>query len=370
MPSIKVTGIKSYRVKGRVYHYHRATGIRIDVDLVTAPDRFLVRVRELDQLANSESATAPPVALASLLPTPLSELTLGALFDAWKGSEEWKVLKPQTQVTYSRVIDPEHGCLKAERGRPISEFSTPAILTLRDAANRIFKRWLANYSVKVLRVAFGWGRLRGLCPSNPAQGVPLLPRAPGTPEPNRSWSAEEFETVCDHAPARLRRALALAYYAGLRISDVVAVTWTAWDGHVLTVRQSKTGQTVTIRAPSPLRDELNAAKREGVQIIVNRQGQPYTRDGIQTNLWRLTKKLEAMHLVKPGLCFHGLRHSLGTALYDLGLDREARKAALGHRSDAASVVYERGGDRRAASDRAFAALDAHLASRKARKNMK
>ena len=65
-------------------------------------------------------------------------------------------------------------------------------------------------------------------------------------------------------------------------------------------------------------------------------------------------------LVKPGLCFHGLRHSLGTALYDLGLDREARKAALGHASDAASMVYERGGNRRAASDRAFAALDVHL----------
>jgi integrase len=66
--------------------------------------------------------------------------------------------------------------------------------------------------------------------------------------------------------------------------------------------------------------------------------------------------------VKPGLCFHGLRHSLGTTLYDLGLDREARKAALGHTSDAASMVYERGGNRRAASDRAFAAFDVHLAT--------
>ena len=66
--------------------------------------------------------------------------------------------------------------------------------------------------------------------------------------------------------------------------------------------------------------------------------------------------------MKPGLCFHGLRHSLGTTLYDLGLDREARKAALGHTSDAASMVYERGGNRRAASDRAFAAFDVHLAT--------
>ena len=60
--------------------------------------------------------------------------------------------------------------------------------------------------------------------------------------------------------------------------------------------------------------------------------------------WRLVKTLVAEGLVKPGLCFHGLRHSLGTALYDLGLDRDARKAALGHTSDAASMVYERGGN--------------------------
>ena len=93
---------------------------------------------------------------------------------------------------------------------------------------------------------------------------------------------------------------------------------------------------------------------------MNERGDAYTRDGPQTNLWKVVKALVAEGLVKPGLCFRGLRHPLGAALYDLGLDREARKAALGHTSDASSIVYERGGDRRAASDRAFAALDAHI----------
>jgi integrase len=82
---------------------------------------------------------------------------------------------------------------------------------------------------------------------------------------------------------------------------------------------------VHIRAPAPLRDELNAAKREGTQIVVNNSCKPYTRDGLQSNLWKLVKGLEAKSLVKPGFCFHGLRHSLGTTLFDLGLDRDARK---------------------------------------------
>jgi hypothetical protein len=58
------------------------------------------------------------------------------------------------------------------------------------------------------------------------------------------------------------------------------------------VRQSKTGHEVHIRAPGPLWEELNKAKREGTQIVVNNIGQPYTRDGLQSNLWRLVKNLE------------------------------------------------------------------------------
>jgi len=41
--------------------------------------------------------------------------------------------------------------------------------------------------------------------------------------------------------------------------------------------------------------------------------------------------------VKLGLNIHGLRHSLGNELYDLGIEREARKRMLAHESDAASL---------------------------------
>jgi hypothetical protein len=77
--------------------------------------------------------------------------------------------------------------------------------------------------------------------------------------------------------------LALAHYAGVRIGDIVQVPWSAWDGEVPTVRQSKTGNVVHIPAPGPLPVELNSAKPEGAQIVVNRLGQPHTRDGLQTS---------------------------------------------------------------------------------------
>jgi len=353
MPSIHLRGIKSYRSKGRLYHYHRATGVRIDVDLEAMPERFLARVRELDAVAAGiQAPTGSTIRIE----------TLGGLFDAWHKSQEWKALKLQTRQTYERVIAPDIGALATVRARPLAEFTPPFVVGLRDAVGKKRKRWMANYAVKVLRIAFGWGRVHGWCQTNPAQGVPLLPRLADAPARNRPWSPEELKIVSDRASSRLRRAIMLAYYAGMRIGDIVSVTWSDWDGDYLNFRQSKTGQLVNVRAPAPLREELANTAREGACIMVNEQSQPYTRDGLQTNLWKLVKALVAEDLVKPGLCFHGLRHSLGSALYDLGLDREARKAALGHSSDAASMVYERGGNRRAASDRAFAALDAHLAT--------
>jgi integrase len=351
MTLIRVPGVKTYRSKGRLYHYHRATGIRIEIDVEAAPERFLARVRDLD-------------AIAPDMPKPTLELrkvkTLGGLFDAWRQSEEWKSLRVQTRDSYERVTDPTKGSLSAVRARPLAEFTPPFVVSLRDVVARKHKRWMGNYSVKVLRLAFGWGRVHGWCAANPADGVPLLPAPADAPERNRPWSPAEFRIVYSKASPRLRRAMLLAHYAGMRVSDVISVTWSCWDGEHLSFRQSKTGHLVNVRAPGPLRAELASAKREANEILTNRQGQRYTRDGLQTNLWKLVSDLAAKGLVGPGLCFHGLRHSLGAALYDLGLDRDARKAALGHTSDAASMVYERGGNRRAASDRAFAALDVHL----------
>lgn len=348
MTRISIPGIRTQTTKGKVYRYHRRTKVRIEIDPELFPMEFLVRVRELDQLA---ADSAKPVKMKR------QGDTLGDMLDAWVASEEWLDLKQQTRYSYERVIAPKSGFVAKFRGRPVSEFKSHFVVGIRDVVKRKYKRWAANYTVKVLRVAFDWGLLHDLCETNPVEGVPLLKKPAHAPVRNRRWTEEEFEMVWHHAPDSLRLAIALGYYAGMRVSDIVSVTWAAWDGETLTWRQSKTGHPVHARAATPLRQELDAREWGSGCILVNQKEQPYTRDGLQSLLWNLVKRLEYLGLVKAGLCFHGLRHSLGAALYDLGLDRDARKAALGHVSDAASAVYEREGDRRAASDRAFMALE-------------
>lgn len=70
--------------------------------------------------------------------------------------------------------------------------------------------------------------------------------------------------------------------------------------------------------------------------------------------------------MKPGLTIHGLRHSLGKQLYDLGLEREQRKAMMSHQSDQTSIVYERDDDRSAQADAAAVKLDRPLRKRSAK----
>jgi hypothetical protein len=53
---------------------------------------------------------------------------------------------------------------------------------LRNAVVKKQKRWMGNHAVKVLRTAFAWGRLHGWPNSNPAEGVPLLPRPADAPD--------------------------------------------------------------------------------------------------------------------------------------------------------------------------------------------
>lgn len=251
------------------------------------------------------------------------------------------------------MIDPEIGAVRKVRKRPLREFIPSFVVGVRDAVAKKQKRWMGNYAVKVLRTAFAWGRLHGWCDSNPAEGVPLLPRPGDAPVRNRPWSAGEFLIVWERASPRLRRALSLAHHAGLRVGDIVVVPWSAWDGEVLTVRQSKTGHVVHVRAPRPLRDELNNAKREGTQIVVNERTQPYTRDGPQTNLWRLVKKLEDESLVKPGLTFHGLRK--GKRAADLGMSENDIAGAMGHSNPASARVYTAEAARSKGAKRVFMA---------------
>jgi hypothetical protein len=63
----------------------------------------------------------------------------------------------------------------------LAEFTPPFVVGLRDAVATGKKRWMANYAVKVLRLAFSWGRIHGWCVTIRRKGCHSSPGQPARP---------------------------------------------------------------------------------------------------------------------------------------------------------------------------------------------
>jgi integrase len=60
------------------------------------------------------------------------------------------------------------------------------------------------------------------------------------------WSEEEIALFLSHCPQWLKTPVLLALYTGQRREDVVGMAWDAFQGGIIRVRQSKTGEPLDI----------------------------------------------------------------------------------------------------------------------------
>ena len=379
MTTIRIPKVKSYASNKQTYYYLRKTGERI-IDPATG--KPIDPYKDLAAFVNRvEAMTAALAALPKPVKTKAG--TLLTLVEEYRGrperpgktakdsSPEWVALAPATRRTYDRILDPETGYLRRATNLQLDQIALhsidkPNVVRLRNKVAKKFGFWTGNYTVKVLRPLFEWAILYGHMKSNPATGVPSLERPDGTPVQHRSWAPHEFEVMVAGARERgwdgIVLALALARFAGWPLGDIVHQPPTTWQNPRLVYVRRKTRKRAKITnllAPDGLRRILEEIDpdMDAKTLVTNEEGEPYTESGLRSMVHKLGADLVVESKVKPGLNIHGLRHSLGKELYDLGLEREARKAVMAHESDAASKVYERDGDRSKQADKAVRALN-------------
>ena len=117
--------------------------------------------------------------------------------------------------------------------------------------------------------------------------------------------------------------LFLALYTGQRLSDVLAMRWSAINaGGLLAVKQGKTGKELMIPLHRDLKAILETAPRTAVTIAATAEGRPWGK-GFQ-NVW--AKHRPAM-VADSGLVFHGLRKSAVVTLLEAGCT-DAEVAAI------------------------------------------
>lgn len=327
----------------RTYWYHRATGKRLDNDPRTAAG--MLEVASLDKRA--EAAQEAQKAASG---------TIAGLWEIYRASPEWTGLKPRTRSDYQKVRDwLGRG---AERAL-LRKITTAEVIGLRDKAYRAKGRRFANYVVQVLRMLFGWGKLRGHLDTNPAEKVPGIRKPTGAGEANRAWSAAEVQAFVSAAPRQLQVPFALGLYAGMRQGDALRVTWAGYDGVNLKWIAGKNGQHGIMAVGPSLKsilDEAKEARGSTLQIATTSTGTAWTQNGFRASFFKLVRKLVDEGHMQPGCTFHGLRHTLGAAARDAGESESRVAAAIGDRSPAMAQIYGRDADRRGAQ---IAILDAH-----------
>lgn len=333
---VRVKGIKRYRVGGKWYIYHRATKTRVEAEPGT-PEFFA----EIDRLNG-------------VIREPKSG-TLGGLIKAYRASPEFLEIADRTRKDYQAVFD----WLQRIDMTPIVEIDSSLVIALRDKAYLKRKRRFANYVVQVMSLLYTWGKPRLKLESNPAADIPKIKRPRNMPAANRPWGADEIATVLEdfRQTPTLLTGLALGIYAGLTEADAVTFPWSSYAGGYLVFDRGKTGAPVHLPAHRELRAILDPLPKKSTVIMVNQADAPYTVSGFRGMFFKRIKRLEKAGSVRPGLTFHGLRHTMGTMLADAGASDREIQAVLGHKTAAMAQHYTRGANRKSAGKSAVVKLE-------------
>ncbi len=333
MVEMKLRGVNKVTAKGKTYYYHRKSGKRLAAEFGTA--EFVAELQRLNQK-----------------PARKMTNTLGGLIEAYRGSVELKGLRARTQKDYGRVLD----YLVTLKDDALQDFDSASIIEIRDAAYEAHKWRFANYTVQVMRVMFRWGKNRRWVKANPCEDVPLLGRPKDWDPANRPWEMWELRNALREATPAMRAAISLGLMA-LREEDMVKFPWTGYRKRRLKGRHSKNRKPFDLAVPGPLAQILDTTPKRAVQIVTGqRSHRPYTVDGFRAVFFRFLGRLEKAELVGPDLTFHGLRHSVGGLISEIGFDTRSIAAWLGHMTEEQARHYSRRADDRQRTGKIAGAL--------------
>lgn len=121
------------------------------------------------------------------------------------------------------------------------------------------------------------------------------------------WSPAQIATFRANAPTHLLLPFEIAIHTAQRQGDILAMTWGQYDGLHLTIKQSKGGSRVKVRAHYRLKAILDALPRDTMRICNNSRGRPWTSDGFKTSWGK-----ECARIGIEGVTFHDLRGTFVT----------------------------------------------------------
>lgn len=306
-PQIALRYIVEMTRAGKVYRYVRVKG-RLSARLPDdphSPEFFEAYAAELRKMASTGPRRVS-----------YADGSVGWLIEAYRASPAFQSLKPRTRQAYDTELS---------RLEPVLPFQAADIRrshlnAIRDTlADKPRMRQMFGQVCSLLW-RFGIRELELDC-ENPA----ALFRRETKPQSYKPWTPDQLAAFEASAmPAWLRTAYMLARYTGARRGDVCAMTRAdRVDGGIL-VAGAKTDNPIWVPEHPRLTAYLDA---NPALVLVSDERGPIRPE-------RLSKALRVQcdGLGLTDCHFHGLRHTAGTALAEVGCSPHEIAAVLGHKS--------------------------------------
>lgn len=249
----------------------------------------------------------------------------------YRASAEFRALRDPTQLDYGRTLD----LLDAELGdQPFRYTTRTMVKAVRDDHAATPRK--AHKIKQMVSRLYTWAAENDLVPEdlNPAEKIKRLKVRTRHITP---WSEPEIAMFLAAAPPHVATAVLLCLYTGQRAEDVVTMEWTAWQGDIIRVTQSKTGEPLEIACHPKLKAHLKKAKtRFGGRIVRNHEGKPWTANAFAQAVRGVVEGLDDM---PKGRSPHGLRYAAAARLEEAGCTIAEATAVLGHRTYQMAMQY-------------------------------
>lgn len=218
----------------------------------------------------------------------------------------------------------------------------PTKLTQQKGMKKEIRKWHRSFAANprkadkllfALSKVFSYAVEDEVLDKNPCAGVTRLYEGS---RKDSVWSPAQIATFRANAPAHLLLPFEIAIHTAQRQSDILAMTWGQYDGKHLTIKQSKGGTRVKVRAHYHLKAMLDSLPKDTMRVCNNSRGRPWTKDGFKTSWGK-----ECARLGIEDVTFHDLRGTFITERRREGSTADQIASVTGHSAAEVNGILER-----------------------------
>jgi integrase len=263
-----------------------------------------------------------------------------SLITLYKSSNDYKQLADSTKRNWAPWLDRIADYFGDLR---VAQFDRPE--KIRPVIRRWRNQWVdkprtADYGMQVLSRVLSYavdplGKIAG----NPCEGVKQLYSN------NRSeiiWTDADIAQVKTSCSADLASAVDLAACSGLRLGDLLRVSWSHVSEDegaiIMTTGKSRERREVVIPLYDRLRAVLTSIPKRSTTILTNTRGRSWTRNGLGT---AFNRAKIAAGMRDRDLHFHDLRGTAATHLYIADLPVRVIAEIMGWEEDHVQRIIRR-----------------------------